>query len=485
MAIHSEGKEMDFKLIGKLCSLGVDFAPTVAGMTRSTATDWQNIATNDKEQIKSWFQQDRYQSLVAVAKKGHAFILDLDDLDACRAMGFNHEWLDGMFGVATPSGGQHWYGVQDETFSDFASVVNIHAVKGDRESKKVMEIKVDRCSVAAPTAKREGQPNKKDGVYTPITTVNGHLRKGLHPDLLAWVREHMETPKPASAGKANANWKFHPSFTVEQFLDDNDSTLHVSGMLMEGTFAVVPECCPLCGREHNNSTLAAGVTKFLFSGSSYGFCCKACGVNTRDEFEARMAELHNDYDRWSQYVIYEHDDPEIVRKQDEELFKAMGVEDASEAEATELDDIPAEKRITDGFAYEPQDTGNGERLVRRFGEDIRRIAETNTWMVWDDAHGWQRDESGILMMMTKDIVAELVDDARERLKQAFKDNADEESGAVKAARAMLAHARASGKLERRKAMIASAGYERGIHTNLKRLGLRPVAAQCRQRRRRT
>lgn len=40
---------MDFKLIGKLCECGVDFAPTAAGMTRSNVLGGQNIATTDKE----------------------------------------------------------------------------------------------------------------------------------------------------------------------------------------------------------------------------------------------------------------------------------------------------------------------------------------------------------------------------------------------------------------------------------------------------
>ncbi len=315
---------MDFKLIGKLCELGVDFAPTAAGMTRSNVRGWPSIATSNKETMKKWFKEDGDCSLVAVAKRGRTAILDIDDKAACLATGLKQEWLQGSFGVATPSGGEHWYFRQDASLEGLRSVVNVHAIKGDRSSKKILELKIDRCSVAAPTAKREGQPCKADGAYTPITPLNGQL-PAIHPDLLAWILAHAEAAKQHFSTEADTHWKFHPSFSVERFCEDNYSSEYLSGMLDERTFVIVPEECPVCGRANNGSTLGAGVTKFFFSGNSYGFACKACGVNARYEYEEKMDELYDDFDPWSQYMIYEHEDEELMAKKDEAFLKAVGI----------------------------------------------------------------------------------------------------------------------------------------------------------------
>ena len=270
-----------------------------------------------------------FLTLVAVAKRGHAAILDIDDKTACLAMGLKPEWLEGGFGVATPSGGEHWYFRHDESLAGLRSVVNVHAVKGGRNSKKVLELKIDRCSVAAPTATRAGQPGKADGAYMPITALNGRLPT-IHPDLLAWILEHAEATKEHFRAKADADWNFHPAFSAERFCDDKHCSEHLSGMLDEHTFVIVPAECPVCGHIHNGSTLAAGVTKFFFSGRSYGFSCKACGLDTRDEYEEKMAELHDEFDPRSSYAIYEHEDKKLVEEKDKAFLKALGIADAAE-----------------------------------------------------------------------------------------------------------------------------------------------------------
>ena len=56
-----------------------------------------------------------------------------------------------------------------------------------------------------------------------------------------------------------------------------------------------------------------------------------------------------------------------------------------------------------GYRYEPNDTGNAERLVRMFGDRIRFIHETGEWMVWSEK-GWVKDTNGKLMRMSKEIV---------------------------------------------------------------------------------
>ena len=119
---------------------------------------------------------------------------------------------------------------------------------------------------------------------------------------------------------------------------------------------------------------------------------------------------------------------------------------------------------TDDFDYEAQDTGNGERLVKKYGNVIRWISETNEWVVWGK-NGWRHDNSGVLMRFSKDIVKDIVKEARSQMAASMSKNGVDD-GAVKDAKSLLKHAQNTGKLERRKAMIASGGYELGVHTNL-------------------
>src|SRR5208282_620809 len=101
----------------------------------------------------------------------------------------------------------------------------------------------------------------------------------------------------------------------------------------------------------------------------------------------------------------------------------------------------------------------------KFGESIRWIAETGAWMVWGE-NGWREDTTGTLMRMSKEIVKELVTEAKAKFSEVISAGGDLNSDTVKEAKALLAHAKQSGRIERRKAMIASAGFEKGIHTNV-------------------
>lgn len=104
----------------------------------------------------------------------------------------------------------------------------------------------------------------------------------------------------------------------------------------------------------------------------------------------------------------------------------------------------------DDFTYEDQDTGNGERLVRKFGHRIRWTSETNEWMVWGDK-GWGKDNAGQLMRMSKAVLTDLTNEAY---------------AGTRPDPQKVRHAITSGHLERRKAMVASAGYEQGVFTNI-------------------
>ena len=65
--------------------------------------------------------------------------------------------------------------------------------------------------------------------------------------------------------------------------------------------------------------------------------------------------------------------------------------------------------------------------------------------------GWRKDNGGTLMRMSKGVLQDLFDEAY---------------AGDKVDQAKLKHALTSGRMERRKAMIASAGYEKEVFTNV-------------------
>jgi len=411
---------MDYPTISRLADAGYLFAPTSMGMTRSDREGWPGLATNDKQVLKQWMGEGC--NLVSVACHGAGFILDLDDAQALNAKGYDPAWLDGYYIVDTPSGGLHGYGLHDAQTEALGNLVVVYAEKGNKQSRKILELKLHRQSVAAPTAIRLRQPGKADGEYLPRGEFHG-ARKGLPAPMLAWLKQHAEQPKPAPTG-SKTPFDFHPDYDLEAHLENEGCAEHESGWV-DGSFHVVVEACPHCGKEARLSTLAAGITKLIFGGTSYGFICHACGVSTRAEHEQLMEEEDPEYTPWAGR-IYRHDDFELLLQDG----AAVGLEVKTVGPCTAEDDPrrpeqgaepqPEEPQLaepqlaesmeekptgpdTSEFLYEPTDTGNGERLVRKFGRLVRWIPETNAWMVWGE-RGWREDTSGTLMRASKRVV---------------------------------------------------------------------------------
>jgi hypothetical protein len=286
------------------------------GMSSSRLPQWQDEGTSDQPKLLDWINDGK--SLVTVAKRGHSFVGDIDDLAACERLGFKREWLDGYYAVETPSGGEHHHGLHDATTETLGNLINVYRVRGDDKSGKILELKLHNQSVAAPTAKRYADEKKCAGVYEPRER-SAKMRRGIHPEMLAWLEEHGESSKPHVNSSASLI-DFHPQFDRERFLEQHDCTEDNSG-IVNGSLHVVVESCPLCGKEARNSTVAAGITKFIFSGYSFGFVCHACGVNSKEELEGELAELVDGFESWHEF-IYVDDDPE-------RLLRSLGAEDAS------------------------------------------------------------------------------------------------------------------------------------------------------------
>ena len=175
--------------------------------------------------------------------------------------------------------------------------------------------------------------------------------------------------------------------------------------MVDGALHVVVEQCPVCGRDARNSTVAAGVTKFIFSGNNFGFICHACGIDSRDQLEAELTKSDPDFEPW-EWCIYRHDD----RKLEDEDLRQAGVETIVPDKVAVDEQTALVNSLTKGFTYAMNDTGNGERLVRKFGDSLRWVSEIDEWMIWTP-NGWRKDNGRKLMARAKAVQREIANEA--------------------------------------------------------------------------
>lgn len=349
---------LDCTEISQLADQGMLFVGCDMGMSSSRWFQWQDRGISDKATLLRWIEAGN--SLVTVAKRGHSFVIDLDDPTECERRGFKREWLDGYCSVDTPSGGEHHHGLHDATTEALGNLIVVYREKGNTKSGKILELKLHNQSVAAPTAYRaevveKGKLKKCAGIYEP-RSLGARMRQGIDPEMLAWLEENGEFSTPHEKSGAT-RIDFHPLFEMERFLERHDCTEDQSGVV-GGALHVVVESCPICGKEARNSTVAAGITKFIFGGHSFGFVCHACGINTKQGLEEKLAELIEDFEPWNEF-IYEYDDLELLL----DTFGAQEAEDFVESAerhlettgswsqiANELDDLRRgkEQHIKDG-----------------------------------------------------------------------------------------------------------------------------------------
>src|ERR1035437_3082304 len=299
---------MDYTIISTLADFGFLFAPTAMGMTRSNRDGWPELATNNKDTLRQWVNEGN--NLVSVAKHGHGFAIDIDDVGAVQSRGFQLEWLDGYFLIDTPSGGIHAHGLHSPETENLGNLVVVYEVSGDTKSKKILELKLNNQSVAAPTAVRVNQPKKRDGEYKPRGNPES-VMQGLPTAVVEWLKQYAEPPK-THRKKASSGIEFHPSFSTDNFLEFHDCTEYLTG-LVDDAFHVVVESCPICGKDANGSTLRAGITKFIFGGNGFGFVCHACGIDSREQFNEKMAENYDNWEPWSDF-IYRNDDAALLEQ---------------------------------------------------------------------------------------------------------------------------------------------------------------------------
>jgi Bifunctional DNA primase/polymerase, N-terminal len=336
-----------------LAAQGVQFVGTTPGKSRSDWTGWPDLATSDPETLKQWVS-DGY-SLVAVPKRGKSFVVDIDDRDACKKLGMPTPGIS--YWVETPSGGLHGYGLSNDAIEALGA--NLITVYGPANPKiPILELKMHTSTVAAPTASRFGMEGKKDGTYRPATP-GVVLGSGADAAFLAWVLKH----GVKSGCNRNGNGKppeFSEDFERPDFLDNYECTELDAGMVGD-TFHVVPESCPLCGKDNpHGATVPSAKAKFMFGDGWWSFKCHACGAN-----KEQLHERFGEYDGEIFSPGYDFADDIEVVDAGENMQGTAATKTLDPSFLNDTDDEVLEaKKASTIMKFALTDLGNGERFIR-------------------------------------------------------------------------------------------------------------------------
>ena len=437
---------MNFREIIKQAERGVHQAPTVAGYRHPKISGWKELATTNPEDIRK-MAANGYSGCnwVSVAKEGFACIIDIDDVEYAESLVMPVP--RDTFIVNTPSGGLHVYLWHTDESVKLGST-NIIGPDGSA----AIEFKSNYLTCASPGVERTDK--EPHGYYAPA---NDNSIKQIQPELVSWLRAHGRQKKQYAARASKR--EFHPSYELEDEIEHYD--WHMTGQEKigpNGVRFIEFSVCPIDDEIHVGMEESRSFKCCLTIGDyGLGFACQAGRhqeSTINDVWEACEERGCEEYP-YCRYLDEDKagqaramlSDPTFPIESADDCKQGTG-EAAASGEAPASDEAPAngETASVSTFTYSPDDTGNGDRLVRLYGKMIRFVYETGVWMVWGDA-GWEQDTNGQLMRMTKAVIRELVDEAGD----------DKE---------LWYYAKKSASVSGRKAMIASAAVEKDIITNI-------------------
>lgn len=435
---------MNLQEILKQAERGVHQAPTLAGYRHPYIKGWKQLATTSPDKIKE-MTANGYSGCnwVSVAKDGFACIIDIDDVEYAKSIGMPVPW--GTFMVNTPSGGLHVYLWHTDESVELGNT----SILGP-EGRPAVEFKANNVTCASPGVLRSDK--EPQGYYSPA---NENEIQSIKSELVEFLRTHGRQKKQYAASAPKR--EFHPGYELEDEIEHQSWAMTGRDKVgSDGVRYIEFAECPVDEEVHVGMEQPGNFKCCLTVGDyGIGFDCKAGRhqeLTISDVWEACEARGIEPYP----FCRYLDEDKNLETKTLADTFGAENASDTEEqnnvasSESTANTVGTASASDLDGFTYEEQDTGNGERLVEKFGHLIRWVSETNEWMVWGEK-GWRKDNTGTLMRMTKSVLKELVNEAYE---------------GEKPDSAKLKHAQTSGRVERRKAMIASAGFEKEVFTNI-------------------
>ena len=435
---------MLFKSIAQdMVRRGVHVVPTYPGLRHPALAGWQDLATTDPATINKWGSNGYSDfNCISVAKLTNpdntlgTFFLDIDNLAAAKELGMPE--LPDTLSVNTPSGGLHVY----FTHTFISQTLGNCSVKVGEE--KVVEVKAHNAAVCSP-----GCTRSDGGTYTirndaPIIPIPS--------ELIFWLMNRAANIRPVSS-RSGKRRKFHPDFDPDE-LFEHYGWEFASEFTKDGADYYVFDSCPIKGEPHDGQVRSK--KSCLIIGNAIGFDCKICEVGWKELVE--HMEEEQGIEKFPGYIYEDEDDNILFENTDvvdldtpeqpkvlsaDEFMSALGAREVSAAPSVET--IP--EVDTTGFNYRKSDTGNGERLVRKYGDRIRYVRDQREWRIWN-GKCWSLDRHGVLDRASKKIAQELFEEA---------------DGLVEEERTkMLQWAIKSESKDRRSAMIDSAAKEKAI-----------------------
>ena len=293
----------------------------------------------------------------------------------------------------------------------------------DADGKIIFELKAHNKACCAPGCVRDD-----GGEY--VLAVNIPLAAGLSPEHLNWIEANSRVSVHVAAGIRKR--KFHPEFDEQHLFDYYNWEFADDFIKEDGAHYFVFRECPIKGGPHDDQVPSKKTCLIL--GDTIGFKCVVCGdsYGWKELVEHMEKEGIPPYD----YMIFADQDDDLVL----DGVEPCEDDDVVPEDKTEID--------TTGYEYALTDTGNAERLVRKFGTQIKYVRDQGVWRIWDGKK-WKTDRRNRIDRMAKIIVRELAAYAGEA--------ADPEEAKHRYKWVMT-----SGGKERRNAMVALAAMEKDV-----------------------
>ena len=402
---------------------GIYVVPTYKGLRHPALANWQDLASNDAQVVKEWGENGyKDYNCVCVAKNDATLSIDIDDLAACKAAGMPA--VPDTFAVRSPKG-YHLHFLQ----SDATRMLGNRSIKiGD---SKILELKVHNAAVAAPGCVRED--GKTYIVYRDLPLVE------LPEAWVAWITERSNGRRRSSPGSPLRT--LHPDFDVEDLANHFDWEF-ASEFEKDGVLYYVFAECPLADRTHTDQIRSKKTC--LIIGSTIGFDCKSCGEeHTYNDLIVHM--LEQGYERYPGYIFADEDDAILLKDVGDCGDEVLTADEfVGLVRARLIPELPPYDLT--GFAYQWNDTGNSERLLRKYGNIIRYAA--GRWYVWSGKF-WRQDYYHKVDRMAKYVGREILADS-----ELLPDEKDR--------KLMARFAIASGDRARRSNMISCASVAPGV-----------------------
>ena len=410
---HFKNRTTFLDIAAPLIKRGIAVVPTQPGLRYPNLPDWPERATTDPFQIQLWSKENPYFNCCCIAKNGGVAMWDIDDLKACEALGMPP--LPPTFTVKSPKG-QHGYFIHTPE----TEALGNREIKVNR--KCIFELKSHNKACAAPGCKRD------DGGEYNAENDNPEC-SGLPAATIKWIEKNSAVS--VYTGELRKR-KFHPEFEEDHLFNYYNWEFAADFYKDEAHYFVFSSC-PIKGGPHDDQV--GSKKTCLILGNTIGFDCKVCG----DSYGWKELVDHMEEEGIPPY------DCMIFADQDDDLV----LDGIQECEDEPVADDKAEVDTT-GYEYALTDTGNAERLVRKFGTQIKFVRDQGTWRIWDGKK-WKTDRRNKIDRMAKIIVRELAAYAGEA------EGEDEQKRRYK-------WVAISGGKERRNAMVQLAAMEKDIVT---------------------